>query len=312
MNYDVIIIGAGPAGLTAGIYARTRKLRTLILEAGEAGGQLVSLYPDKGVNNYPGCVFTQAKKLAQRMIAHAEQMGCEIHENEKVIDILDEEGILLVKTELNEYRAKAVIIAIGIGLFKPKRLGIPGENELEGRGVFYKLPEKSDLVDKRLIFVGGGNSALEMALIASEVAAETYIIHRRDVFRADEINVEKVKNSSIKTIMNSWLSRIEGKEKVEKVVIEKEGKEQIELEADYVIISIGYTPELKELEKWNLKLEDTQIVVDTEMRTSRHGVFACGDIVYYPGKYKQIVTACGEGATAANSAYKFIKKPYWA
>jgi len=312
MNYDIIIIGAGPAGLTAGIYARTRKLKTLILEAGEAGGQLVSLYPDKGVNNYPGCVFTQARKLAQRMIAHAEQMGCEIHENEKVDDIIDKEGALIVKSEKCEYYAKAVIIAIGIGLFKPKKLGIPGENEFEGRGVFYKLPDKSSLVGKRLIFVGGGNSALEMALIASEVASETYIVHRRDVFRADEMNVEKVKKSNIKTIMNSCLTSIEGKDRVERVVIEREGKEHMELEADFVIISIGYTPELKELEKWNLKLEGTHIVVDTEMRTSRNGIFACGDIIHYPGKYKQIVTACGEGATAANSAYKYIKKPYWA
>ncbi|MFP4197280.1 MAG: NAD(P)/FAD-dependent oxidoreductase [Methanomassiliicoccales archaeon] len=307
-----MIIGAGPAGLTAGIYSRSRKLETLIVDAGEVGGQLTGLYPDKGVGNYPGCVLTQAKKLADRMVAHAQQMGCEIIENEKALDIEDREGHLVVRAQNNEYEAKAVIIAIGIGLFKPRKLGVPGEEEFENKGVSYKVPDKDYLVDKKVLFVGGGNSALDMALIANEVA-DTYVAHRRNEFRADESVVEQVMESDITTITKAEVEEIKGGDWVESVVL-KQGKEgePKEMDFDHVVINIGFTPEIEELEHWDVDLDGTQILVSPDMRTSRRGVFACGDVVSYPGKYKQIVTGCGEGATAANSAYKFIKDPYWA
>jgi thioredoxin reductase (NADPH) len=311
MSYDLVIIGAGPAGLTAGVYSRSRKLNTLILDAGEAGGQLTSLYPDKGIGNYPGFVKVQAKKLAQHMIAHAQHMGCEIHENEKVDEILDVEGQLTVKSAENEYPCKAVIIAAGIGLFKPRKLGVKGEEEFYERGVTYKIPPRDTMLDQRVLFVGGGNSALEMALMASQVA-ETFVLHRRDKFRADEGVVDEVERSSIETIMSGEVVEIRGDDWVEEVEIEVAEQSRMNLEVDQVVINIGFTPELKELNSWELKLDGTQIVVDFEMRTSRRGIFACGDIVSYPGKYKQIVTGCGEAATAANSAYKYIKKPYWA
>jgi len=311
MTHDLVIIGAGPAGLTAGMYSRSRKLKTLILDAGEAGGQLTSLYPDKAIGNYPGFVMIQAKKLAQRMIAHAQHMGCDIHENEKVEDILDSKGQMLVKSEKADYPCKAVIIAAGIGLFKPRKLGARGEEEFHDRGVSYTLPPKDTLLDKRILFVGGGNSALEMALMAAEVT-EIFVLHRRNKFRADEGVVEQVHESTIQTIMNGQVVEIRGKDWVEEVEIEIAEQSNMVLPVDQVVINIGFTPELKELERWDVKLDGTQIVIDSEMRTTRRGVFACGDIVSYPGKYKQIVTGCGEAATAANSAYKFIKKPYWA
>ncbi len=311
-NYDLIIIGAGPAGLTAGIYARSRKLNTLILDAGEAGGQLVTLYPNKGIPNYPGCVMSEARNLAHRMVDHAQDMDSEIIENEKVMEILGEAGNFTVRTEEDEYGAKAVIIAVGIGLFKPRKLGIPGEDEFHNNGVYYKLPDKDEIVDKTVLFVGGGNSALELALIADEVA-DTYVVHRRNKFRADESVVEKVKESDIETIMTAQLVEVVGDETAQEAVLEVGGPpEERRIPVDMVVINIGFKPELEELEGWGVELNGAQIKVDTDMSTSRKGVFACGDVVTYPGKYKQIVTGCGEGATAANSAYKFIKDPYWA
>jgi len=312
MAYDLIIIGAGPAGLTAGIYARTRKLNTLIIDASQAGGQLASLYPEKGIDNYPGFIATDAGKLARALIDHAKFMGCELHENEKVLDLSDIKEGLKVVTNKGDYDTKAVIVSTGAGLFKPRKLGIPGEEEFFEKGVYYMLPERESLIGKKVIFVGGGNTALEMALLVADECSAA-ICHRRPTFRADETIVERVEKSQISRVMDAEIVEIRGKERVESVVIKHHNPpHQEEMKVDAVVINIGTTPELEDLQQWGLELEDKLVKVDTEMRTTRKGVFACGDIIAYKGKYKQIVVACGEAAVAANSAYKYIKQPYWA
>jgi thioredoxin reductase (NADPH) len=310
MLYDLIIIGAGPAGLTAGVYARTRKLSTLIIDATIAGGQLASLYPEKGIDNYPGYIMTDAGQLSANLVNHARSMGCEFKEHEKAVGLDDKEGHLLVRTDKGEYESKAVVLATGMGLFKPKKIGAVGEERLEGKGVFYKLPEKEMLAGKTVIFVGGGNSALEMALIACE-KADTCLIHRRDTFRADEAIVERVQGSTIETIMSAEIVEIKGTDHVEGVVIKQDGK-LVERKTDAIVVNIGTSNEADDMKKWGIELEEGLVKVDTDMCTSRRGVFACGDNVAYKGKYKQIVVACGEAAIASNSAYKFIKDPYWA
>ncbi len=312
MTYDLIVVGAGPAGLTAGVYARSRKLETLILDAGRVGGQLIGLYPDKTIYNFPSFSIIQARKLAEKLEAHAQHMGCEIHEGESVETIEDGDEELVVRTSNGEYTARSVIIAIGMGQFKPRRLGVPGELENEGRGVYYKLPEKDRLVGKRVFMVGGGNSALEMALISCAVA-KTTVCHRRDCFRADESVVDMVERSSICKVMNSNVKEIHYDDKGVKAIsyIDCDGKEH-RADADMVVINIGISPDLGDLKRWNLELEDDLIKAGFNMSTSRPGIFACGDVITYHGKYRQIITACGEAATACNSAYKFIKRPYWA
>ncbi len=311
MMHDLIVIGAGPAGLTAGIYARSRKMKTLVLDAAAAGGQLVSLYPDKGIHNYPGFAEVQAKKLSERLVAHAESMGCEIAEGCRVLRVDRDGDCFVVGCDDGERRSKAVVVAIGMGLFKPRRLGVPGEEELSGRGVGYVLPEKDKLVDKRVVMIGGGNSALEMAIIADSVA-DTVLVHRRDCYRADESVVESLSKSTVRCMLETVPLSINGGSRVESVTVEK-GGETLDIPADLVVINIGNTPDLEHLKDWGLDLDENGLVkVDSDMRTSRPGVFGCGDVVIYKGKYRQIVTACGEAATAANSAYKFVKKPYWA
>jgi ferredoxin/flavodoxin---NADP+ reductase len=312
MAYDLVIVGAGPAGLTAGVYAMQRKLKTVILDAGVAGGQLINIYPEKAIENYPSVTEIHAHELGWSMIDHAKTSGCEIREHEVVQKIIDRDDGLVVVSDKGEYETKTIILAIGTGLFQPKLLGSPGEERLEGKGVYHKLPTKEELKGKRILFVGGGNSALEMALLASDVA-QVYIVHRRDCFRADGCIVDRVVAKNIKTIMSAQVKEIVGKDSVEGAVLTVgDPAEEMRLDVDMVVISIGMTPELEFLTQWNVGLDGNQIKVDTEMRTSRKGVFACGDAVTYPGKYKQIVVACGEGATAANSVYKYVMKPYWA
>jgi thioredoxin reductase len=314
MSYDLVIIGAGPAGLTAGIYAAARKLNAVILEAGDGGGQPGNVYPEKPMANYPGLPVNETRDLMARFSEHALKAGCDIRRRERALDIADKGDVLLVHSEKAEYETKAVILATGGGLYKPKRLGAVGEEEFEGRGVYYRLPETHLLEGKRVLFVGGGNSALEMALLCATMP-DTYtcLVHRRDTFRADACNVDRLGPEGVKTYLCSEVAEIKGKDKVESVILKVGDPPELEeMPIDMVVIHIGFTTEPEDIKRWGIEPQDGLIKVGTDMRTSRRGVFACGDIVTYPGKYKQIVVACGEAATAANSAYKYIAKPYWA
>lgn len=311
MVYDIIIIGAGPGGLTAGIYARSKMMNTLILESGAVGGQLVALYPEKGIHNYPGFETIQARKLSDKLYAQAESMDCDIHEQEPVVDIINGDGKLIVKTTKTEYETMSVVVAIGMGKFNPKRIGAAGEQELEDKGVTYILPVKEELVGKKVVVFGGGNSAIEMALLSDQVT-DTTIVHRRDSFRADEINVKNLNESNINIITNASPVSFNGKDRLESITL-KQGDSEITIPADLAVVNIGISADLGVLSQWGLELNDNGYVkTDLDMSTNRPGVFACGDVVDYPGKYKQIITACGEAATATVSAYKFVKKPYWA
>ncbi|MBP5203805.1 MAG: NAD(P)/FAD-dependent oxidoreductase, partial [Candidatus Methanomethylophilaceae archaeon] len=282
-----------------------------ILDSGRVGGQLVSLYPEKGIHNYPGFETIQARKLSDKLYAQAESMECVIKENEKVEDIENGDQELIVTTAKERYHAKSVVVAIGMGSFKPKKMGCPGEDELFGKGVTYLLPAKEELVGKRVTMFGGGNSAIDMALVADSVT-DTTIVHRRADFRADEGTVKELENSGVRTIMSANLVSINGTDKVESVTLSQDGKE-IVVPTDLAVINIGISADLEDLKRWNLELTDDGLVkVGFDMSTSRPGIFACGDVVSYPGKFKQITTACGEATTAILMAHKFVKKPYWA
>jgi thioredoxin reductase (NADPH) len=306
MDYDLVIIGGGPAGLTAGISAVQRRMRTAIIEAGEAGGQPGVLYPEKEIYNWPCFQTVTGHDIARNFKDNAVKKGCVLKQNETAKDIRDIPGGLEVVTDKGSYTTASVIIATGNGFFKPKRLDVPGVTDFEGRGVHYMMPKKKDFTGKNAMFVGGGHSALEMALMVCDVA-EICIVHRRDRFRADQWVVEKIKESGIKTYMDTEVLRIEGGDWVEKVLL-KTGNTKKLVEVDMVVIKVGMTPELERMKSWNIDLVDGGIKVDQQMMTSRKGLFACGDAVNYPGKYKQIVTSCSEGATAANSALEYVKK----
>lgn len=311
MIYDIVIIGAGPAGLTAGIYARSKLMKTLMIDSGRVGGQLVGLYPEKGVRNFPGFELVQARKLSDRFYAQAENMGCDIKEFEKVLEINDGHEEIIIVTDKGEYRTLSVVVAIGMGEFNPRKMDIPGEDEFAGKGVEYLLPVKEKLVGQKVTMFGGGNSAIEMALIADSVT-DTTIVHRRPEFRADEMNVTSLEQSNIQKVMDATPISFNGTDKLESVTVEQGGR-RFDIPTDLAVINIGITADLGILTKWGLELTDGGLVkVDLDMSTNRTGIFACGDVVDYPGKYKQIITACGEAANAVQMAYKFSKKPYWA
>jgi len=311
--YDVIIVGAGPAGLTAGIFARTRKMKVMIIDADKAGGQLLSLYPTKILYDYPSYEGIRASELAKKFVDHALKEGCELKEEEVVNDLKEKDDGIEVVTDKATYETKTVILSIGMGLFEPRKLGIPGEEQFGGKGVYYKVPEIAPFDRKRALFIGGGDSALEMALSVVDVAKEVTLIHRKGEFRAMESNVEAVTNSPINIKFFHEGKEIFGDDWIRGAVIfNNQTKEETKLDLDAIVINIGFSPNLGRAKEWGIELKGNGILVTPDMRTSKKGVFACGDIATYPGKSKRIVTGCGEAATAANSAYVYIKKPYWA
>jgi thioredoxin reductase (NADPH) len=304
-EFDVIIVGAGPAGMTAGIYASRRALKTVIISE-SIGGQIMST---TWIENYPGFKQIKAVELVKKFEDHVRSFGVNIIQ-ELVIEIKEVEGGFIVKTNSNEYKSKAVILAFGKS---PRTLDIPGEKQYTGKGVSYCATCDAPLFrGMPVAVVGGGNSAFEAAHLLSQMASKVYIIHRSETFRAFETLVEDVKNRGVEFIMNTEVREIKGDKFVKSIIIEnnKTGEKK-ELQVNGVFVEIG--SEVKtELIKDLVKLDESKHVVVNEKAETfypnsdkvRPGLFAAGDLTNVP--FKQIVVSAGEGCKAALQAYNYI------
>jgi len=315
--HDVLVIGGGPAGLTAGVYCRMRKLSVLVVDAGRVGGQLVSLYADKPVHDWPGYHEVIAADLAEDMVSHARALGVEIAEDQKVTDLCRrEDGFELVtedtlSKERREHAGKAVIIAIGAGASEPRRLKVSGEDALSEDSVTYRLPEAARVAGRTVVVVGGGDSGLESAQVAHRAGARVTIVHTHPLFKAMEVNIETVDAMQIPRVLDARVRELVVEDgRVRAVVVMVRGEpEPRRLECDYLVVNIGAAVNLDALKGWGVEIRGNQVVVDSRMQTSVPGIFACGDIVTYEGKYKLLITASSEGAVAANSAYVHVRRP---
>ena len=307
-DFDFIIVGSGPAGLSASIIAAQRGLRVIVLESGTFGGLLMSLYPRKVIPNYPGFSGT-AQELAKRFLAEAQSLGVEL-KKERAIEITPQKT---VKTDEGEYQGKAVLIATGS---RPRELGVLGEAEFSygDRGVYYYVTAPEKFRGKKVLVVGGGDSAVDSALDLSNVAGEVILVHRRDRFRAVESNLEKLRQkSNVKILVNNELEEVKGTEYVEKAVLfNNKSWERFEVEAGAVIITAGLIPNNEIFQKLELKLdEEGRIITDERQRTNLKGIFAAGDIVSSTGKMELIIVAIAQGMIAAHNAYLEIAQAYW-
>jgi len=309
--WDVLIIGAGPSGLSAALFTRMRRMSTLLLDTAVAGGQLASLYPKKPVHDFPSYTYVMGEALGKNFVDQAHHMGAEIREGEHVTMIARDEtqNVIRVTSTKGQYEARSVIVATGGGAFEPRKIGKPGEAELRSKGLVYGMPDVDESRGKRVLVIGGGDSALESALSIKDVADVT-LIHMLDKWQGMDSYVEEIQGSSIRSLLETETVEIRGDGKVESVVIRnKKTQETQELPFDVVSINIGYLMDTKIVRQWGLELEGNQIKVDNVMNTNIKGVFCCGDIATYPGKYKLLITACSEGAAAANTAYIYVKQP---
>ena len=302
-KYDIIIVGAGPGGLTAGIYAGRQGTRNLILDKGFAGG-LGREVPE--MENYPGFDNISGLELIDKMKSQAIK-NCELHENENVLEIIktDDEYRFTIKTDKNSYLSKTIILATGSS---HRQLNAKGEEEFKGKGVSYCATCDGFFFQGRdIIMVGGGNSALQEALYLDNLGANVTLVHRRDEFRAQKHLQNQIKEEGINVIYNAVVEEIKGDMLVESVVLKDTQTGVLtDLPINGIFISIGYIPHTELAEQLGVDLDESgHIIIDKEQKTNIDYVYAIGDVCV---GLKQWVVACGEGAVAATSAYHDLKK----
>ena len=299
--YDLAILGAGPAGICAAIYATRAKLNTIWLDKKFVqGGQIVDTYE---VDNYPGLPGITGLDLGEAMAGHAEKLGLK-PQREPVRSIEVEQGIKVIRTKKNEYRAKAVIIACGA---THRHLGIPGEEELGGMGVSYCATcDAAFFQDRTVVVVGGGNVAVEDAILLSRTCKKVYLVHRRDELRAEKVLQERLfACKNVEIIWDSIPLSIEGTDKVEALKIQnKKTQEESTIETDGVFIAVGIVPGTEKF-KDLVKLDEAgYIVAGEDGITSEPGIFAAGDI--RTKNLRQVVTAVADGANAVASVQRYL------
>lgn len=296
MIYDTIIVGGGPAGLTAAIYAGRRNLKTMILTR-DIGGQAAKTFD---IENYPGIPHTTGPELAGTMMKQAQNFGAEV-KFEEAKNITPKENLIAVKTNAAEYETKTVILAFGK---QPRELDVPGEEEFKGKGVSYCATcDMPFFRNKTVAVIGGGNSALDAAILASGICDKVYLVHRRAEFAAEGIMIDKVKEAkNVELILEANVKEIHGDKVVTSITLDN-GQE---IKTDGVFVEVGYMIDRSLIEKLVKLSPKNQVEISPDQETSVPGIFAAGDLTTTP--YKQIVVSAGEGAKAALSAYDYIQK----
>ncbi len=300
MQYDIIILGSGPAGLSAAIYAQRARLSTLLIEEKPlSGGQILDTYE---VDNYPGLPGITGFEMGQKFRAHADRLGAEVV-NAQVLSVRLDGEKKIVTTQKGVYEAKTLIIATGA---KHRRLGIPGEDKLVGMGVSYCATcDGAFFKGKTVAVVGGGDVALEDAIYLARTSEKVYLIHRRDELRGAKILQEKVKEASnIEPVLDSVVTEIKGEGQVSSILLSSKNGESRELEVQGVFIAVGIEPNSSAVKDLVAQDAGGYIVAGEDTKTSVEGVFAAGDV--RTKQLRQVLTAAADGANAVTSAEKYI------
>jgi len=304
--YDIIIIGGGPAGLSAGIYAGRGGLKSLLFECFDPPSQAVMV---DVIENYPGFPEgIEGFRLIERLKHQAENFGLEFRKArvDRVAPDDKEESIWQIKTGEGVYRSLTVVLAVGA---RHRRLGVEGEEEFRGKGVSYcAVCDGAFFKDKDIVVAGGGNSAVSEALYLTRFAKKVVLVHRRDRLRAVSALAQKAKdNKKIEIILNSVITRIQGKDKVGGVELRNlSGENKSLLACQGIFISVGYAPNTEPVAGLVEVDGSGYVIADETMQTSKPGIFACGDCRAKP--LRQAITACGDGAVAATSAIKYVDR----
>jgi ferredoxin/flavodoxin---NADP+ reductase len=310
--YDVTIIGAGPVGLFGAFYAGLREARVKLIDSlEELGGQVAALYPEKYIYDIGGFPKVMGRDLVKNLSEQGLQFGAKVCLGERVTGLrrFDEPNLIRLSTaQGTEHWSRTVIISAGVGAFAPKKLELPELARYEDGGVYYFVKERSTFKDKRVLIVGGGDSALDWALTLHDVASHVTLVHRRDKFRAHEGTLTRVKDETKTDIMLFWeVKSLHGHERLESVTLfNSKTLEERELPVDAIVFSLGFQASLGPMDEWGLRVEKNMIPVTPTMETNVAGVYAAGDVAAHEAKLKLIATGFGEIAIAVNFAMRYL------
>ena len=299
--YDVVIIGSGPAGMTAGIFAVRREMKTLIIGR-EVGGQLIWA---NEIENYPGFETIKSFELINRIKEQTLKAGVEFKEDEVKKIEKTIEGNFLLYSSREVFEARSVIVAIGLS---PRRLAVPGEIEFSGRGVSYCANCDGPFYKgKNIAIIGGGNSALDAAEFMSKIAKQVYLIHRNENFKAFDTLVDEVKSrDNIEVLLNTEIKNIAGSQKVEKVqLLNSKNNQEREIPIDGVFVEVGRIASTDLVGEFVDRNDKNQVIVNSKMETKTPGIFAAGDVT--DCEFKQIPVAMGQATIAALAAYQYLQ-----
>ena len=308
--FDVAVIGGGPAGLFATFYAGLRGMRAVVIDAApQLGGQVAALYPEKWIYDVGGFARVRGQELVRQMVEQAKRFDPEIRLETRVTTVEGGpekgeragNGSPLFRLRLSSgesLQARGVIVAAGVGGFQPRRLPAPGLSRWEGRGLTYFVRSLEDMRGKRVVVVGGGDTAVDWALMLVDVASEVTLVHRRNEFRALEESVENLRRSPVQLKLSAEVVAAAGEDHLERVGIRFASGETEDMPTDVLLGCLGFQADLGPIAEWGLDMEKNTIRTDHMGRTSRPGIYAVGDIATYEGKLKLIATGFSEAAMA--------------
>lgn len=306
---DMTIIGGGPAGMFAAFYAGMRQASVKIIDSmPQLGGQPIALYPEKYIYDIAGFPKTTAAQLTRNLEEQMALFPVEICLEEKVqLVIKRDERLFEIITDKSVHYSKSVIVTAGIGAFEPRRLDLLHAGRYESANLHYAVKDLQPFANKHVVINGGGDSAVDWALMLEPIASEVTLIHRRDKFRAHEHSVTKLMASTVKVITSAEITELHGAERIEEITVDlSKAGETVKISCDALIVNFGFLSSIGPIAEWGLEVQKGSIVVDSRMESSIPGIFAAGDITTYPGKVKLIAVGFGEAPTAINNAKVYI------
>ncbi|HFI0682857.1 TPA: NAD(P)/FAD-dependent oxidoreductase [Streptococcus suis] len=304
--FDITIIGGGPVGLYTAFYAQMRQVKVKIIESLEQlGGQPAHLYPEKTIYDIPAYPKTNGQELTDQLTQQLALFSTHLALNEKVIMIKKaSEGHFIIETDKQTHLSKTVILAIGNGAFSPRKLNLPEASTYEGNNLHYFVKDLATYADKDILISGGGDSAVDWALMLEPIAKSVTLIHRRPLFRAMEHSVSQLHQSKVKVMTPYVPTQILGQDGhlTAVQVAENRGQDVQTLAVDYFIVSYGFSSSIGKIKEWGIETKGNLIPVDSSYQTNIPGIFAVGDVADYPGKIRIIAAGFGEGPTAVGNA----------
>ena len=307
VSADVLIVGAGPVGLFGAYYCGVRGLSCAVLDSlPEPGGQISAMYPEKAIFDVAGFPAIRGRELVEQLLQQAAPFNPSYLLGHQAVGLERGDGMFAITTSTgHRIEARAIAITGGIGTFTPRPL--PTGSEYLGRGMVHFVPDPGVYADEDVVVVGGGDSALDWALMLEPIAASVTVVHRRGEFRAHPHSVDLLRASSVSILTDAQISAVRGDPDVDEVEVTVKGEDQpVTLHCDKLVAALGFTANLGPLMEWGIEIAKRQIVVDTMGRTTVPGIFAAGDIVDYDGKVKLIATGFGEIATAVNNVAAYL------